>query len=1121
MTTRGVHQFVLGIYKKLNLTETEISKFQTGGPDGDLGSNEIKISSDKTVAIVDGSGVLYDPTGLDRAELIRLADARKMSEHFNKALLSSKGFFIHINDVDVQLPDGRFIEKGLIFRNNFHLDEILNGVELFVPCGGRPAVVNSSNVQQLWSAELGRPRFRYIVEGANLFFTHEARLKLEEWGVILFKDASAGAEKCLTVKFMEEFDGKKYKDPYTEVLNFLVLAGFVERRLIRNRNEFFLLNKDLSTAPNLAEDCRYWVVPWLAQWQKTRLGKYDKNKMKKSNAKPPRDLGMIGNKQSYFELVLHKMLDCLTDLGIVVKVEKKNYCWKTDYQQERFKLFLEVPISDEEHKLWKNKQQETINTLVSEIRATPEWPKGFHDEAIIRWILSKVFDAGEFKTRFPKSFKVIMEEQPFSWFRDGAEFSNSWLDKLFHIANDSKHVRLTPINADRDHGNYKGFLREYKTRFEIEYCEPLPQLYSWSLYNMTSMARITDDTQRKQVSRLAREFLKGPDGAPPTYFEHRTWRKNGLEYYRITDKVMQIINNGSLQEHLKTDLESNRDLEEYLQKHPELNFEDIAQSIQKFIETRAERQSPSVSDPCLTPDFKVDFFWLLENSLARVTRISETLFQELGWIDRSMNEYLIDSHIPSKYYCASEIAAKDNHEELQKVMHELRQLFPTRPVMNGVIEDSSEDVTPFYIGLILRQSHLLFVSGDAFTAAERLKNLANQVEEQRGWLYFYLIKRALGYLKVWNGCTIEAFALEYKMIGYLIKRNFRSKVALLLPGLKATYNNVKFPPSSLELANSVPFIELQNKIETGIIDKDIFLQLEKFKFDLEKLKWLGVKLRTNTDKLALVKGICTAAQAVIKLRNLLDQSFTRFVRRCITKPNNQCCFNLQIPSCAYKSLLKSQFCARLKSVLQSCPSGKHWLGELLRTPLALGTEAKAKLDHAFQSLVKSAVPDNEQMLKFRMKLLKQIFNQKLDDLYKDCQMNPDSKSMGCSLSFKDYPEVIKHLVLMYDILHTVHEVSNTSKHVKLHFPTKEDLENFFHANRDISALPFFCHQKWEDICYILDQGVEESEQFVLFLFCFAGRNPINHPFLKICRCCDNFYSFPFRLTFSKKIKWSW
>lgn len=34
-------------------------------------------------------------------------------------------------------------------------------------------------------------RFRYVVEGANLFFTQDARLVLEKAGVILFKDASA------------------------------------------------------------------------------------------------------------------------------------------------------------------------------------------------------------------------------------------------------------------------------------------------------------------------------------------------------------------------------------------------------------------------------------------------------------------------------------------------------------------------------------------------------------------------------------------------------------------------------------------------------------------------------------------------------------------------------------------------------------------------------------------------------------------------------------------------------------------------------------------------------------------------------------------------------------------
>ena len=50
MTTRSVHQYVLGILKKLGKKEEDITKTQTGGPDGDLGSNEIKISKDKTIS---------------------------------------------------------------------------------------------------------------------------------------------------------------------------------------------------------------------------------------------------------------------------------------------------------------------------------------------------------------------------------------------------------------------------------------------------------------------------------------------------------------------------------------------------------------------------------------------------------------------------------------------------------------------------------------------------------------------------------------------------------------------------------------------------------------------------------------------------------------------------------------------------------------------------------------------------------------------------------------------------------------------------------------------------------------------------------------------------------------
>ena len=41
MTSLGVRQYVLGIYKQLGLREKDITKVQTGGPDGDLGSSTL------------------------------------------------------------------------------------------------------------------------------------------------------------------------------------------------------------------------------------------------------------------------------------------------------------------------------------------------------------------------------------------------------------------------------------------------------------------------------------------------------------------------------------------------------------------------------------------------------------------------------------------------------------------------------------------------------------------------------------------------------------------------------------------------------------------------------------------------------------------------------------------------------------------------------------------------------------------------------------------------------------------------------------------------------------------------------------------------------------------------
>ena len=190
MTTLSVREYVLGIYRKLHLDETQIRKLQTGGPDGDLGSNEILLGNESYTSIVDGAGVLVDPAGIDRAELLRLAKARKMISGFDVSKLSKEGYRVLVEENNVTLPTGEVVHSGNTFRNTFHLRSSPT-YDLFVPCGGRPESIDLASVAKLINPKSQKAIIPYIVEGANLFITQDAKLRLEKAGCIVFKDASA------------------------------------------------------------------------------------------------------------------------------------------------------------------------------------------------------------------------------------------------------------------------------------------------------------------------------------------------------------------------------------------------------------------------------------------------------------------------------------------------------------------------------------------------------------------------------------------------------------------------------------------------------------------------------------------------------------------------------------------------------------------------------------------------------------------------------------------------------------------------------------------------------------------------------------------------------------------
>lgn len=187
VTSEGVNIFLNVALNSLGIDPKKqpFTIKMTGGPDGDVAGNMIKIlhreygENARIVGIADGSGCGEDPDGLDHEELLSLVEQSRAIADFDRSKLGAKGRIVALDEKD-----------GIHLRNSLH-----NRVfaDAFIPCGGRPNVIHGGNWRDFLTSE-GKPSSCLIVEGANLFLTPEARTKLSECGAVILKDSSAN--KC-------------------------------------------------------------------------------------------------------------------------------------------------------------------------------------------------------------------------------------------------------------------------------------------------------------------------------------------------------------------------------------------------------------------------------------------------------------------------------------------------------------------------------------------------------------------------------------------------------------------------------------------------------------------------------------------------------------------------------------------------------------------------------------------------------------------------------------------------------------------------------------------------------------------------------------------------------------
>ncbi|MBF0621238.1 MAG: NAD-glutamate dehydrogenase [Magnetococcales bacterium] len=185
VTSEGVNVFL-----EMALLEVGINPRQqrftlkiTGGPDGDVAGNEIRIlhreygENAVIIGIADGTGSAEDPDGLDHTELLRLVDESRGIADFNPAALGPDG---QVNGLES--------DASIALRNTLHNRLI---ADAFVPCGGRPSTIHADNWHHFLTDDKSASA-KVIVEGANLFITEQARQRLSiETSVLIVKDSSA------------------------------------------------------------------------------------------------------------------------------------------------------------------------------------------------------------------------------------------------------------------------------------------------------------------------------------------------------------------------------------------------------------------------------------------------------------------------------------------------------------------------------------------------------------------------------------------------------------------------------------------------------------------------------------------------------------------------------------------------------------------------------------------------------------------------------------------------------------------------------------------------------------------------------------------------------------------
>lgn len=475
------------------------------------------------------------------------------------------------------------------------------------------------------------------------------------------------------------------------------------------------------------------------------------------------------------------------------------------------------------------------------------------------------------KDDYSEFHQAIIQSQAFYYYGKGrapGAYKNTWLDRVVAISNDSKHVRLTPQGIFHELDTQTGLIEQRGLAVNIEYYES--RFYGWSFVELLAQYGNSAWSDLERITH-SRELL------------------HVFRVHKIID--LQVVADTDILDYIKAIKEKKPDDEQKRLKEKCRNkiHAILAAELQPYVDTILDllvRRALQRKYFILEPDVYVDAPQLLNQALTETRKLLFIFGDTLVKFRRLNSQAAIVPAVPQLQLGMNALLAikhyRDSLHELEIFLQDKWRILQERheKLCASTGRVALADLTVYHSTVKEIAKTCRRFPEERMKLVRYYEEAGNRLRACDVWLAIYYYTKAMReYIGYGRQDTPELVRIS-RILGdiYVAEKilpQAQSYFALIYELSHNDDDKKRSEELKKECANTA-----------AIIDDDIYSQWLRSRKLLSGLYYLTFKLTLGLDDHNLLQQIgMRVAELVTKIRHILDQSYSRFIKVCIYRPN--------------------------------------------------------------------------------------------------------------------------------------------------------------------------------------------------------------------------------------------